>query len=206
MQPAGDTRAGALILRYLLVILLAVLLPAPAFSHPHVFIENRVVLTFADNQLTGFSTDWQFDEIFTEDMLHQFDTDGDGAINASESEAMGAETLPNLAGFRYFTQASVDGADFPDLAPSGFTARVEAGVLHFVLSFTLPQAIDPKKQKLRLEISDRSYYVEVLMAETDSLRLEGSGSEVCQASVKDDPANAYYEGFVIPQAISVDCR
>jgi ABC-type uncharacterized transport system substrate-binding protein len=179
---------------------------SPASAHPHIFIESRVVLTFADNQLTGFSTDWQFDEIFTADMLHQFDTDGDGAINAGESEVMGAETLPNLAGFRYFTQASVDGTDFPDLAPSGFAARVEAGVLHFVLSFTLPQPIDPTKQKLRLEISDRSYYVEVLMAETDPVRLEGPGSEACKVSVKDDPANAYYEGFVIPQAISVACR
>lgn len=195
-------------MRYFLAVLLAVLplLPAPAFAHPHVFIENRIVLAFEDSRLTGFSTDWQFDEIFTEDMLHQFDTDGDGAIDAAESEMMGAETLPNLAGFRYFTQASVDGTDFPELAPSGFAARVEAGVLHFVLSFTLPQPIDPKKQKLRLEISDRSYYVEVLMAETDPVRLEGSGSEACQASVKDDPANAYYEGFVIPQAISVACR
>ena len=185
---------------------LFVLPTSAASAHPHVFIENRVVLTFADNKLTGFSTDWQFDEIFTEDMLHQFDTDGDGAINAGESEAMGSETLPNLAGFRYFTQASVDGTDFPDLAPGGFAARVEVGVLHFVLSFTLPQPIDPKKQKLRLEINDRSYYVEVLMAETDPVRLEGAGSEACKASVKDDPANAYYEGFVIPQAISVDCR
>lgn len=164
------------------------------------------MLIFFDGKLTGFSTDWQFDEIFTEDMLHQFDSDGDGAISAAESAAIGAETLPNLAEFRYFTQASVDGTDFPDLAPSGFAARMERGVLHFVLSFTLPQPVDPRTQKLRLEISDRSYYVEVLLAEPDPVRLEGAGSGACKAVVKDDPEHAYYEGFVIPQAISVDCR
>lgn len=185
----------------------SLLLPgAGALAHPHVFIENRVVLQFSEGYVTGFSTDWQFDEIFTEDMLLQFDTDGDGAIGASESEAMGAETLPNLAGFRYFTQTSVDGVDLPDLAPRGFTARVEEGVLHFVLSFALPSPVDPRQQKLRLEISDRSYYVEVLLTDPDPVRLQGAGSEACQAVVKDDPANAYYEGFVIPQAISVACR
>jgi ABC-type uncharacterized transport system substrate-binding protein len=196
-------------LRHVFAAALAALLllaPGRALAHPHVFIENRVMLKFSDGKLIGFSTDWQFDEIFTEDMLHQFDSDGDGAINATESEVIGAETLPNLAEFRYFTQASVDGDDFPNLAPSGFAARVEEGVLHFVLSFTLPQPIDPKAQKLRLEISDRSYYVEVLLAEPDPVKLDGAGSEACQAVVKDDPENAYYEGFVIPQAISVDCR
>lgn len=180
-------------------------LPVPAMAHPHVFIDNRVTLLFEDGRLTGFATDWRFDEIFTEDMLHQFDANQDGAIDAAESRAMGEGTLPNLAAFRYFTQASVDGVDFPDLAPRDFAARVEDGALHFVLGFTLPQPIDPKHQKLRLEISDRSYYVEVLLAEENPVRLEGGGSEACQAAVKDDPANAYYEGFVIPQAISVTC-
>lgn len=186
-------------------ILGCVSLPITAAAHPHVFIDNRVTLLFQDGRLTGFSTDWRFDEIFTEDMLHQFDANQDGIIDQSESQAIGEGTLPNLAGFRYFTQASVDGIDFPDLAPSEFAAKIEAGALHFVLDFTLPQPIDPKTQALRLEISDRSYYVEVLLAEENPVRLSGSGSEACQAAVRDDPANAYYEGFVIPQAISVNC-
>lgn len=182
------------------------MLSGVASAHPHVFIDNRVTLLFDNGRMTGFRTDWRFDEIFTEDMLHQFDTDGDGSINSTEGDAMGRETLPNLAGFRYFTHASVDGTDFPDLAPTGFTARIEDGALHFVLSFDLPRPVDPRSQKLRLEISDREYYVEVLMAEKEPVTLHGSGSEACQATIKDDPANAYYEGFVIPQAISVACR
>ena len=209
LQPQGSARNRVLIvlrLSFLACLAAFSLLPRAAVAHPHVFIDNRVVLVFEAGELTGFRTDWRFDEIFTEDMLMQFDRDGDGAISAAESEAMATETLPNLAGFRYFTRVSVDGTDFPDLAPEAFAAHVEEGALYYQLTFTLPQPIDPRRQKLRLEISDRDYYVEVLMAETDPVLLEGEGAEGCAAIVKDDPANAYYEGFVIPQAISLQCQ
>lgn len=176
-----------------------------ASAHPHVFIDNRVVLQFEAGVMTGFRTDWRFDEIFTEDMLMQFDTDGDGQINGQESEAIATETLPNLAQFHYFTYVAIDGERLEQLAPSGFVARVADGALHFTLSFTLPAPLDPRHQNLRLEISDREYYVEVLMAETDPVLLEGKSAEGCKANVADDPANAYYEGFVIPQAISLSC-
>jgi ABC-type uncharacterized transport system substrate-binding protein len=181
------------------------LFAADAVAHPHVFIDNRVTLLFEAGKLTGFRTDWRFDEVFAEDMLMQFDSDGDGMFSPTESDVLGQQTLPNLAGFRYFTHASVDGVDFPDLAPSEFKASVEGGMLHFELTFTLRQPIDPRQQKLRLEISDREYYVEVLLAGAEAVQLEGDGAAGCKATVYDDPANAYYEGFVIPQAISVQC-
>jgi len=180
-------------------------LAGSASAHPHVFIDNQVVLRFEAGVMTGFHTDWRFDEIFTADMVMQFDTDGDGQISDRESETIGAETLPNLALFHYFTYVDIDGQRLDQLAPSGFLARVENEALHFRLIFTLPAPVDPRHQNLRLEISDREYYVEVLMAEADPVRLEGDGVGTCRANVADDPANAYYEGFVIPQAISVSC-
>ncbi|TDQ80447.1 ABC-type uncharacterized transport system substrate-binding protein [Dongia mobilis] len=179
---------------------------ATAVAHPHVFIDNRVVLHFEGGKLVGFRTDWRFDEIFTEDMMLHYDADADGAISAAESAAMGEGTLPNLASFRYFTHVSVDGTDYRDLAPSAFAARKQEGALHFELTFTLPAPVDPRTQALRLEISDREYYVEVLLAADNPIALEGAGSDRCEAVVRDDPANAYYGGFVIPQAISVSCQ
>lgn len=178
---------------------------AAASAHPHVFVDNRVVLQFAGGKLVGFRTDWRFDELFTEDMMLQYDADADGLISASESATIAAETLPNLAGFRYFTHVSVDGTDYPDLAPSDFAARKEEGALHFALTFTLPVPVDSRTQALRLEISDREYYVEVLLAADAAVALEGEGSDGCKPVMRDDPANAYYGGFVIPQAISVSC-
>lgn len=176
-----------------------------ALAHPHVFIENRVTFLFEGGRLAGFRTDWRFDEIFTEDMLLHYDADGDGSISAAESGAMGRETLRNLAPFRYFARLAIDGTDMPDLAPSEFSARVEEGALHFVLTFALPAALDPARQTLRLEISDREYYVEILLAADDPVTLLGEGSENCRPLMREDPANAYYGGFVIPHAISLQC-
>ncbi len=51
-----------------------------AQAHPHVFIDNRVTFLLRASKVTGFRTDWRFDEIFTEDLLAQFDTDGDSSF------------------------------------------------------------------------------------------------------------------------------
>src|SRR5690606_14196797 len=138
LQPAGRSRDTLLNLARrrpaMVGVAMAVLqlcFAGSASAHPHVFIDNQVVLQFEAGVMTGFRTDWRFDEIFTEDMWMQFDADGDGQINAQESDTIAAETLPNLAQFHYFTHVAVDGEKLEQLAPSGFLARVEEGALHF---------------------------------------------------------------------------
>jgi Protein of unknown function (DUF1007) len=70
----------------------------------------------------------------------------------------------------------------------------------------LPGPVDPATQTLALEINDRSYYVEVLLAKQDPILFQGQGSLACSASVTRDIKNAYYGGFVFPQRIAVQCR
>ena len=174
-----------------------------AAAHPHVFIDNRVTLVFAETTFTGFRAEWRFDEIFTADLLAQYDADADGQFNAAESEQVRSETLPNLKAFRYFTYLSVNGSDLGVLEPADFKADIVDGAVRFLFTYQLAQPVDPARDKLALSIYDREYYVEVMMAANDPVTIEGGGG--CQATIADDPVNAYYGGFVVPQAISVSC-
>jgi ABC-type uncharacterized transport system substrate-binding protein len=180
-----------------------VVAPSVAGAHPHVFIDNRLTFSFADGKVISFQTDWRFDEIFTEDLLNQFDVDGDKQFSAAESDRVKEGTLPNLAAFRYFTYIYLDDSDLGEMAPSGFVADVVDGAVRFRLTYQLPHPIDPHKEKLAVSIYDHEYYVEVLLAEKAPATIEGNGT--CQAQVADDPTHAYFGGFVVPQLVTVVC-
>jgi ABC-type uncharacterized transport system substrate-binding protein len=195
-------------LRALLIsasLVLAIFLPQGAAAHPHVFIDNRLVFLYADGMITGFRTEWRFDEIFTADMLAQYDADGDGQFSEDESKEVADGTLPNLASFHYFTYTKVAGEDLGTLAPSAFRADVVDGAVRFALTFALPQPIDPHRQALAVSVYDSEYYVEVLLAASEPVGREGDGAESCRAEVADDPEHAYYGGFVISQIVRVTC-
>jgi ABC-type uncharacterized transport system substrate-binding protein len=188
------------------LVLAGALRPQTAFAHPHVFIDNRVTFVLAEGKIIGFRERWLFDEVFSDQLLQQFDSDQDGAFSPAESKEVAAGTLPNLARFRYFTYAWVGGKDLGRLEPSDFHAGAEKGLVTFDFMVKLPKPVDPRAQSLALEINDREYYVEVLLAKEKPIRFEGQGHRACGAEVTKDVRNAYYGGFVYPQRIAVHCR
>jgi ABC-type uncharacterized transport system substrate-binding protein len=179
---------------------------APALAHPHVFIDNRVAFNFVDNKVASITVNWQFDEIFSVELLTQFDADGDGAFDKLESNAAGEGVLPNLAQFHYFTYVYLDGKLLDAVAPIDFVASAKDRVVFFQMKVPLPQPADPYKQALALEVNDREYYVAVELAEKEPVTLENAAGVKCAASIRDDHENAYFGGFVYPQEIALQCH
>ncbi len=182
------------------------LAPSAASAHPHVFIDSRVTFVFAGDRIVGFRENWLFDEIFSDQLLQQFDADQDGKLSPSESEQVAQGTLPNLAQFRYFTYVWLAGRDLGRLEPSDFHASARDRLVSFDFMVKLPQPVDPRQADLALEINDREYYVEVLLAKDEPVRFKGMQGVTCEAGVAKDEKNAYYGGFVIPQRITLKCR
>lgn len=179
---------------------------APAAAHPHVFIDNRVSFSFADGKVTAIGVHWQFDEIFSDDLLLQFDADGDGAFDELESNAVAEGVLPNLAQFHYFTYVYLDGQLLDPIAPADFVASVTDRVVSFRMQVPLPQPVDPMTQSLALEVNDREYYVAVELAEQEPVTLVNADGLDCGATVRDDHENAYFGGFVFPQEVALQCH
>jgi ABC-type uncharacterized transport system substrate-binding protein len=180
---------------------------APAAAHPHVFIENRVSFVFDAGKVTALRLAWAFDEIFSDSLLMQFDADGDGAFDDLESRAVGEGTLPNLKMFHYFTYVFVDGKELDPIDPAEFVASVDdQRVVTFRMTVPLPQPVDPRTAALATEIYDREYYVQVDLAQQDSVSLENAGDAPCGATVRDDIEGAYFGGVIFPQEIALQCR
>lgn len=189
-----------------LAVILGLLLPAAAYAHPHVFIDNRVTFLFEGGKIVGFRENWLFDEIFSDQLLQDFDSDHDGSLSAAESDKLGAETLPNLAHFRYFTYVWIGGKDTGRLAPQDFHASAKNKLVTFDFLVKLPRPVDPLTDDFAVEINDREYYVEVLLAKDQPVRVEGLQGKSCEPSVQKNTKNAYYGGFVYPQQIKLKCR
>lgn len=187
-------------------VLLASIWPQMAQAHPHVFIDNRLTFVIADAKVSGFRTDWRFDEIFTEDLLSQYDTDGDKQFSPAESEMLREGTLPNLAAFRYFTYAYLGGEDLGKMEPAGFKADILEGAARFVFTYQLPHPVDLLNESLAVSIYDQEYYVEVLLAQENPIAIEGDKVDGCGSKVADDPEHAYFGGFVVPQVVTVSCQ
>lgn len=179
---------------------------APASAHPHIFIDNTVTFLFEGDRIAGIHQHWVFDDVFSDQMLSDFDADGDGTFSAAESAAVAAETLPNMAEFRYFNYEWVDGKDLGKIEPSEFVALVENKLVAFAFVAKLPQPVDPRTQKLKVEINDREYYIEVDLAKENPVRFKGAEGIACRPVIRDDVENAYYGGFVYPQEITLKCE
>jgi ABC-type uncharacterized transport system substrate-binding protein len=179
---------------------------APAVAHPHVFIDNRVAFNFADKKVISITINWQFDEIFSDELLMQFDADGDETFDKLESDATGEGVLPNLAQFHYFTYVYVDGKLLDVIPPTDFVASAKNRIVFFQMTVPLPQPVDPTKQALALEVNDREYYVAVELAEKDPVTMHNAKGVKCAASIRDDHENAYFGGFVYPQEIALQCH
>ena len=188
-------------------LLLLLFSSAAAGAHPHVFIDNRVTFLLSGSKITGFRENWLFDDVFSDQLMQDYDADGDGKIGPAESDKLGMDTLPNLAQFHYFTYIWADGKALPKIKPTDFHASAKDKLVTFDFLVTLPQPVDPAA--LALEVNDREYYVEVLLAKDHPIVFrDASGRELanCQSTVANDEKNAYYGGFVYPQKITVACK
>ena len=189
-----------------LAFLTLFILPRAAFAHPHIFIDNRVVFMFAGDKIIALTESWTFDEIFSDQLLQGFDANGDGTFDKAESKAVAEGTLPNMKKFRYFNYIWVDGKDLGSIDPVDFTASAKNRKVTFVFSVKLPHPVDPKTQKLKVEINEREYYVEVDLAEEQPILFHGNEGVTCEPKLRDDTENAYWGGFVYPREITLSCH
>ena len=189
-----------------LSLLLALGLPSIASAHPHVFIDNRVTFLFAGGKIVGFRENWVFDEIFSDELLGDFDKDGDGRLSKAESDGVAAGTMPNMDEYRYFTYVWVDHKDLGKIKPTDFHASAKDKLVTFDFLIMLPKPVDPLKQDFAVEINDRTYFVEVLLAKDNPIKLEGLKEFACEPVVTMDKKNAYYGGYVIPEQIKLTCK
>lgn len=185
-----------LLLPWFLLLVLPPLLPA----HPHVWIDAHGELHFDDDGLAKVEHRWIFDELFTESVLLDFDTNRNRRIEPRENREIEAGAFSNLQYYDYFTHLTVDGRELPVSEVQGFTATVENDRL--VYRFEIPVDLDVRNSWRRLSFGvwDDTYFVEVSY-ESPAVAVYGHrehGIEIDIAMERNEQ-KAYWGGFIVPQ-------
>ncbi|SEP49193.1 Protein of unknown function [Rhodospirillales bacterium URHD0017] len=113
--------------------LAALLAPALAQAHPHIWIQQVVRVVAKDGKYTHVEIEWRFDPFSSEIEIPPIDENKDGKFSAAEIKALEGDMMPELKNYGFLTWLSVGGKDVRPAKAPAFTARIDDPA-----SFTLP--------------------------------------------------------------------
>lgn len=189
-------------LRRLLPVLL-LLLPLPAAAHPHVWIDATLAFRFDGKSLVALDITWRFDELYSELVAMDFDTDGDGTLSQQELDALVGVSAANLADYSFFTHLKI-GEETPQVHKvQAFYAESGAdGTISYRFTVPLPQPLDPRATPFAVGLYDETYYVDVALAPADVTLDPASG---CSTVARNDVIPPLYYGAYYPTYLVLQC-
>jgi nickel/cobalt transporter (NicO) family protein len=158
----------------LLAVVLVLLSAAPAWAHPHIFIDAEVTIRFdADGRISGLHYDWTFDQAFSSWVIQGLDTNGDRVTSPEELQDLADENLAGLADYGFYTTAG-DLANTVAFSPVGDQRMVYENE-RTTLSFSLrANQSEPVGEGFELGVYDPEYYVAITVADAGAVHLEGA--------------------------------
>jgi ABC-type uncharacterized transport system substrate-binding protein len=113
--------------------LVALLVPAIAQAHPHIWVQQVVRVVAKDGKYTHVEIEWKFDPFSSEIEIPAIDEDKDGKFSAREIKLLNDDMMPELKNYGYMTWLNIGGKDLRPAKPPVFTARIDDPA-----TFTLP--------------------------------------------------------------------
>lgn len=105
-------------LALVLPTMLAQLMPAAA--HPHIWVNVRTTVLYANGTIVGFRHAWSFDEYYTAMAIDGLDVDKDGKYTREELAELAKVNVEALKEFGYFTFPRLKEQPLPVSAPTEF--------------------------------------------------------------------------------------
>ena len=196
-------------MRFLLIvaILLAGAIGAArsAAAHPHIFIDARVVFHMEDGKVVAISQHWTFDAVFGGVVIHAFDRNRDGKLDAGEAQQVRRGAFDALKDFNYFTVVRLGREELKLEKVTAFAAAIKEGRLTYRFTLPLPRSVDPRGDNPAVLFIDKTYYVDVALAKQNAITYAGAAPAGCRTAMRDDFENPIYFGLVVPRMLKFDC-
>lgn len=166
-------------------LVVAAVVPAasPATAHPHLWIDVSATVLFDDKRhVSAIEARWVFDEIYSVFATEGMDADKDGRFSREELAGLAAENVRQLKEWRYFTMVE-SGGKRAALAPvTEYAMTWGDGRLTLEMTMRLTKPLDPTAKPVRFAFFDPTYYIDLVFARDEPLRLAGP-PEHCRARV-----------------------
>src|SRR3569623_1750512 len=188
-----------------MLVVLAGLLPVPAFAHPHIFIDATAKVTFNDaGQVVAIHNSWVFDEAYSAWSIQGLDTNNDGKVSQQELQPLADDNMNGPADYEYYTFAG-EGND-PNLKFShGSNPTIDYDghrtTLNFDVALAQPYTI---RKALQVSIDDPEYYVAITFKDASSIQLINApkNCSVAMEAGHDIPDAIADELYALPPAVT----
>jgi ABC-type uncharacterized transport system substrate-binding protein len=181
------------------------LFPCPRVAaHPHIFIVQRLNLTFDDKGLAGIGVNWLFDDMFTSMILEDHDRNADGRLEPSEIETIKAQAFDYIAEFNYFVFITIGNRPFTVKFIKDFNASLSDGKL--IYEFFIPchvTAVDTPK-KIKISTYDPTYYSAIFFAANGPVALTEADAYEIKAATREDPDTKIYFDMIHPWTLFLE--
>jgi nickel/cobalt exporter len=147
---------------------------APAFAHPHIFIDAKVTIRFDDSgAVVGLRHAWTFDTAFSAWVTQGLDTNGDRQTSAEEMQGLADENMTGLADYGFYTIAG-DASDPLTFSPVG-DQRMDYADGHTTLTYSLTtNRPHPLGKRFEMGVYDPEYYVAITFGDASDVTLENA--------------------------------
>lgn len=163
-------------LRTILPAAIAVLMlaPAAASAHPHVFADARLeVVAGPDGMIQELHNVWRFDDVFSSQVLLDFDKNTNLVLDPEELQEIGKTVLESLSEFSYYTTMTQDGKTIAVARPDAINVDWRDGQL--LMFFAIKPATPmPLKGKMTFGIYDPTLYASMDFPSDEDLVLMGN--------------------------------
>jgi tRNA threonylcarbamoyladenosine biosynthesis protein TsaE len=187
---------------------MAITFAVPANAHPHVWIETKAAFNFDHGKLIAVDLDWLFDEIFSAQMIEDFDHGKKGHFDAMDAAELEKQVLPGYGEkeFGWFTHVREDGKEVTFARAGNFKPTLENGQVRFRFTLYLARSLDPIRHKVEAGLYDPTFFDDLGLSVKDPIILTGIKPGECSDTILPDHAHKIYFGQVTPEVIKFTCK
>jgi len=185
-------------------VVFLVLSVIPAYAHPHVFVNNKMIVTFDAGMLQGISFTWTFDDMFSSMILEDFDPRHTGKFDAAQIKAVKEGAFDNLENYHYFIALASGNKPINHFKIEKFTPSV-VDKSKLVYSFFVPLKVPvtPANQAVRVTVYDDSYYVAFDLLHLDDVTVQAGDDVTCDLSVEKTRVKPLWPGQFMPDQLVI---
>jgi len=178
---------------------------APAFAHPHIFIEGRATVVFDDAGPKEVKVEWIFDKMFSSMLRLTFAKGEKTPFGPEIHKRFEAKAFVNVKDAGYMIDARLDAKGFTFKDHRDFTADFRDGAI--VYTFTLPVTGARAKGlgELNLAMFDKTYYVAFALTETDPVKVQAPAGKNASCATRRD-LKVETEGYGAIEIEAITCR
>ncbi|MET0358206.1 MAG: DUF1007 family protein [Pararhizobium sp.] len=166
----------------------ALILPAQALAHPHIFAEARLEVVSDDTgHISQLRNVWRFDELFSASVLLDFDKNSNATLDPDELAEVGQTVLDSLSEYNYYTTIYDNGKLVKVSKPDAIHADFKDNQLLLIFAVKPAEAM-PLKGTMSFGIYDPTLYTAIDFPSDGDLAVVGNKLEACKHKVvRPDP-------------------